>query len=30
MQTVDYDQTGTLNFSEFLTGTLEPSVHLSE
>lgn len=30
MFTMDFDQNGTLNFSEFLSGTLEPSVHLSE
>lgn len=30
METVDYDQNGTINYSEFIMGTLEPSIHLSE
>lgn len=30
METVDYDQNGTINYSEFIMGTLEPSIHLTE
>ena len=30
MQTVDYVNNGNLNFSEFLSGTLDPSIHFSD
>lgn len=30
MQSMDHDKNGVLNFSEFLTGTLEPTEHLNE
>lgn len=30
MSSLDFDKNGNLNFSEFLSGTLDPAIHLTE